>query len=332
MQRERQLQLPVYRAPRWLPGGHAQTIYPATLLWQRTPAYRRETWVTPDLDSIAVDWVDGRAGTPILVLFHGLEGGSRSHYALSLFQHFYPKGWRCVVPHFRSCGNVTNRLPRAYHAGDANEIDWVLRRIRNRNPDAPLYAVGVSLGGNALLKWLGEQGEAAGEVVASAASVCAPLDLMICGAALDTGVNRRIYTRNFLRTLKRKMLAKLQITENPFVDVDKVRAAETLREFDDLVTAPLHGYNGVDDYWTRASSKPGLTGICVPTLVINARNDPFVPVSALPGEDDVSPWVTLLQPEEGGHVGFLSGPPPGRLNWLPNTLLRYFQFHAPDAR
>ncbi|BCL74684.1 hydrolase [Jeongeupia sp. HS-3] len=331
MQRQSQLQLPVYRAPRWLPGGHAQTIYPATLLWQRPPVYRRETWVTPDLDSIVVDWVDGRAGTPILVLFHGLEGGSRSHYAISLFQHFYPKGWRGVVPHFRSCGNVTNRLPRAYHAGDANEIDWVLRRIRARHPDAPIYAVGVSLGGNALLKWLGEQGHAANDVLMSAAAVCAPLDLAACGEALDNGFNRRVYTRNFLRTLKRKTLAKLKLIENPFIDGAKVRAATTLREFDDLVTAPLHGYRSVNDYWTRASSKPGLVNVCVPTLVINAKNDPFVPAAALPGEQDVSRWVTLLQPDEGGHVGFLSGPPPGRLDWLPNTLMRYFQFYAQDA-
>ncbi|KAF0812184.1 hypothetical protein IGB42_03462 [Andreprevotia sp. IGB-42] len=332
MRHERHLDLPTYHAPPWLPGGHAQTVYPALFLWQRLTRYRREAWVTPDLDNIVVDWVDGRAGTPIVVLFHGLEGGSRSHYALSLAQHFYPRGYRVAVPHFRSCGNVSNRLPRAYHAGDSNEIDWILRRIRDRNPESPLYAVGVSLGGNALAKWLGEQGESAAELLSGAGVVCAPLDLTACGNVLDVGVNRHLYTREFLRSLKRKTLLKLKMTDNPYIDRDSVKRARTLREFDNLVTAPLHGFKSVDHYWQTSSALPLLKHIAVPTLLINSKNDPFIPASSLPGEDDVSDWVMLLQPKEGGHVGFVTAYPPGRLSWLPDVLHRFFQHHSPLPR
>lgn len=321
--------VPAYPAPSWLPGGHAQTIYPATMMWKKMPAYRRESWITPDLDSIVVDWVDGRAGTPLVVLFHGLEGSSRSHYATSLFDYLYLQGWRGVVPHFRSCGNAINRLPRAYHAGDSAEIDWVLCRIRAQHPDVPIFAVGVSLGGNALLKWLGEQGDAAAAVIDGAAAVCAPMDLAATGVALDQGFNRRVYTREFLRSLRKKTFAKLKLVDNPFLDQEGLRRATTLREFDDLVTAPIHGFEGVEHYWQAASSKPYLAAIRLPSLVINAKNDPFVPFESLPSQADVSDHVTLMQTLEGGHVGFVSGGMPGHLQWLPQTLHRFFQCHLP---
>ncbi|AZN36705.1 YheT family hydrolase [Iodobacter ciconiae] len=324
--------VPAYSAPAWLPGGHAQTIYPAVLMWKKIPAYRRESWMTPDLDSIVVDWLDARAGMPLVVLFHGLEGSSRSHYATSLFDFLYAKGWRGVVPHFRSCGNIINRLPRAYHAGDSAEIDWVLRRIRAQYPDVSIFAVGVSLGGNALLKWLGEQGDAAVAVIDAAAAVCAPVDLAATGNALDQGFNRQVYTREFLRSLRKKTFAKLKKLSDPFLDQQGLRLATTLREFDHLVTAPMHGFKSVDHYWQSASCKPYLAKIGVPSLVINTKNDPFVPAASLPLSAGVSEHVTLLQPPEGGHVGFVSGAMPGNLHWLPQTLHRFFQSHLPRPR
>lgn len=323
---------PAYSSPVWLQGGHMQTLYPATLMWKKIPAYRRESWITPDLDSIVVDWMDGRAGTPIVVLFHGLEGSSRSHYATSLFDYLYRSGWRGVVPHFRSCGNVLNRLPRAYHAGDSAEIDWVLCRIRAQYPDVPVFAVGVSLGGNALLKWLGEQGTAASAVLDAAAAVCAPMDLTATGQALDQGVNRHIYTREFLRSLRKKTFAKLKLVDNPFLDQEGLRRATSLREFDELVTAPVHGFKSVDHYWQEASSKPWLATIRLPSLVINAKNDPFIPFASLPRPEEVSDSVTLLQTQEGGHVGFVTGSLPGNLHWLPYTLHHFFQCHLPLPR
>jgi len=320
-----------YRAPLWLRGGHLQTIYASALMPRPRVAYRRERWDTPDGDFIDLDWIESReqgprakaqGATPLVVLFHGLEGNSRSHYALALMAALGERGMRGVVVHFRGCSGEPNRMPRAYHSGDAQEIEWILRRLRAQNAGAPLFAVGVSLGGNALLKWLGETGASAMTVVDRAAAVSAPVNLMISGDALGTGFNL-IYTRNFLMTLKRKALDKHALYPDLF-DAARLRAASTLREFDDLVTAPLHGYRNTDDYWTRASSKPGLRDVRVPTLVLNARNDPFLPASALPGAGEVSTAVTLEQPEQGGHVGFVSGAFPGNMDWLPQRVLKFF--------
>lgn len=231
------------------------------------------------------------------------------------------RGMQSVVVHFRGCSGEPNRLPRAYHSGDSTEVEWILRRLKGRGGAAALCAAGVSLGGNALLKWLGESGEAAARIVQGAAVISVPLDLTACGSALGRGFNR-VYTWNFLRTLRARSIAKLQRHPGLY-DAAAVGRARTLREFDGLVTAPLHGFRDTDDYWTRASSKPVLRGIRVPTLVINARNDPFLPAAALPKKDDVSPAVTLEQPETGGHCGFISGPFPGSLSWLPRHALDF---------
>ena len=256
------------------------------------------------------------------MLFHGLEGNSGSPYARALMSAVRDAGMRGVVVHFRGCSGELNRQPRAYHSGDSPEIDWVLRRLRALHPGTALYACGVSLGGNALLKWLGEQNLAAAALVNAAAAVSAPLDLMAAGNALDAGFNL-IYTRNFLRTMKRKALLKL-VQYPQLYDRDHLLASTTLRAFDNLITAPLHGYRDTDDYWTRASSKPWLARIAVPTLVLNARNDPFLPATALPRSDDVAPFVHLEQPAGGGHVGFVSGAFPGHLRWLPRRILAHF--------
>jgi predicted alpha/beta-fold hydrolase len=237
-------------------------------------------------------------------------------------------GWRGCVVHFRGCSGEPNRLARAYHSGDSAEIDWMLRRLREGIGGAPLFATGVSLGGNALLKWLGEQGPAASGVVAAAAAVSAPLDLMAAGDALGRGFSI-VYARHFLATLRRKSLAKLAHFPDLY-DARHVRAARTLRDFDNAVTAPLHGFRDTDDYWTRASSKPWLAHIAVPTLLVNARNDPFMPERALPGAHEVSPRVTREFPHEGGHVGFVSGRFPGHLGWLPQRIIAFLRQHIPQ--
>jgi uncharacterized protein len=317
-----------YRAPHWLPGGHAQTLYPL-LIKSTPPVYRRERWDTPDGDFIDLDWVDAPAPAqpgvvaPLVILFHGLEGNSRSHYAQTLMREVQRRGWCGVVPHFRGCSGETNLKPRAYHSGDYLEIDWILRRLQARHGAGPHYAVGVSLGGNALLKWLGKSGEAAAGVIAAAASVCAPVDLTAAGEALGRGFNRLVYAQHFLLTLKPNALAKLRRHPGIF-DPGRVRAARTLYEFDEEVTAPLHGFRGAADYWLRASSKPWLKRIRVPTLILNALNDPFLPAPALPTSGQVSKYVTLEYTSEGGHVGFVSGPFPGSLAWLPRRVLRFF--------
>jgi predicted alpha/beta-fold hydrolase len=228
-----------------------------------------------------------------------------------------------VVPHFRGCGGEANRLPRAYHSGDYEEIDALLAAIRARiAPGRPVFAVGVSLGGSALLNWLGRERERALPTLVAAAAVSAPLDLTAAGTAIGQGFNR-IYARHFLSTLVPKALAMAQRFPGA-LDVKAIRRATSMRAFDDVVTAPLHGFGGADDYWRRASSKPWLDGVAVPTLVLNARNDPFIPASSLPGTESVSRAVTLEQPLHGGHAGFAMSPFPGSLDWLPSRLLQFF--------
>jgi len=325
-----------YSAPWWLPGGHAQTLYASLAAPRPRVAYRRERWDTPDGDFIDVDWVveqsavspqpsvSAAAGkAPLVVLFHGLEGSSRSHYALALMAAVRDAGWRGAVVHFRGCSGEPNRLPRAYHSGDALEIDWIVRRFRAQYAATPLFAAGVSLGGNALLKWLGDYGESATLIVDAAVGISVPLDLMATGNALGQGFNL-VYTRNFLATLRVMSLAKLERFPGLY-DASAVRASRTLREFDNLVTAPLHGFKDADDYWTRGSSKPGLRNIRVSTLILNARNDPLVPASALPRAGEVSAAVTLEQPGQGGHGGFVAGRFPGNLDWLPARVLGFFR-------
>lgn len=314
-----------YRAPAWLPGGHLQTLYASLLAPRPRVAYRRERWNTPDGDFIDLDWTQIRNAAdanPLVVLFHGLEGNSHSQYASALMAATRDRGWRGVVVHFRGCGGELNRLPRAYHSGDSAEIDWILRRLKLDNPSIQLFAAGVSLGGNALLKWLGEQRDAANAIVAGAASISAPVDLMASGDALGRGFNM-IYTRNFLATMRRKTLAKLALFPE-LCDRERMLDSRTLREFDNIVTAPLHGYRDTDDYWTRASSKPLLRHIAAPTLMINARNDPFLPAAALPAAGELSAKVTAEFPTTGGHVGFVTGVFPGQLDWLPQRMLNFF--------
>jgi uncharacterized protein len=314
------------RAPWWLPGGNAQTIWPALCSRPRlreAPPYRRERWTTPDGDFVDVDHLEGRPGAPGLVLFHGLESSSASRYAVAFALAAQARGWHFSVPHFRGCSGELNRAPRAYHSGDHEEIGWMLERLRGGH-GAPLYAAGVSLGGNALLRWAEEAGAAAAATVRAVAAVSAPLDLAAAGRAIDRGFNGQVYARMFLRTMKPRALAKWQQHPGLF-DRARVQAATTLFEFDDAFTAPLHGFAGALDYWRRASAKPHLASIRVPALALNARNDPFVPGASLPGPREAGPRVTLWQPAHGGHVGFAGGRFPGHVGVMPEAVIGWLQ-------
>lgn len=314
-----------YRAPWWLPDGHSQTIYARALGRKYRVQYRRERWETPDGDFIDLDWLDGPAdGFKLIVLFHGLEGCSQSHYAASLMSLAARQGWRGVVPHFRGCSGEANRLLRSYHSGDGREIDWVLRRLKRQNPQGEIYVAAISLGGNMLLKWLGEEGDAATDVVERAVAVSAPVDLVAAADELDFGIKRLLYTEYFLRSMRPKALAKIA-AHGLEIDPRAVNASLTFRQFDDLFTAPIHGFKDALHYWTSCSSKPWLKQIRVPCLLINARNDPFLPASALPTPGEVSSAVRLEFPETGGHVGFVSGKFPGHLEWLPRRILNFFE-------
>ncbi len=339
-----------YRSPRWLPGGNAQTIWPA-LFGRRhhgTPIeFRRERWTTPDHDFVDADWLDvapgspgtattppegvspglGRPGArlgedtaaPLLVMFHGLEGSTRSHYAQAFADWARRHGWRFVMPHFRGCSGELNLAPRAYHSGDFEEIGWMLAQAKARHA-GPIAAVGVSLGGNALLRWAEEAGETAAATAKAVAAISSPIDLAAGGRAIGRGFNRLVYTRMFLRTMKPKALAKLAQHPGLF-SREKLLAARDLYEFDNVFTAPLHGFRDTDDYWARGSAKPHLSLIRIPALVLNARNDPFVPGASLPGAHEAGAHVTLWQPEHGGHVGFPGGRWPGHVMTLPDAVM-----------
>lgn len=331
-----------YVAPWWLPGGNSQTLWAALSarrFLETAPVFRRERWRAPDSDFVDVDWLVGMAPTlaasrtvpsfeaaglaggdpvlrpppaceqPLLVVFHGLEGSSSSHYAQAFADVARGRGWACAVPHFRGCSGEINLAPRAYHSGDFAEIDWLLRRFAVQH-GGPVLAVGISLGGNALLRWASEMGDAARQVVAGIASVCSPLDLAASGEAIGRGFNRQVYTRMFLKTMVPKALEKLEQYPGLF-DGEALLAVRDLYEFDNVFTAPLHGFKDANDYWVRASAKPHLRQVAIPALALNALNDPFIPASSLPQAGDVSRYVTLWQPAQGGHVGFPSSRSPG---------------------
>jgi uncharacterized protein len=319
------LNLGSYRAPWWLPGGHAQTIWPALVSRSfsgATPHYVRERWDTPDGDFIDVDIQhSAEADANWLVMFHGLEGSSHSQYAEGFARVAQAAGLHFAVPHFRGCSGELNRAPRAYHSGDFEEIGWVLTRLRARS-SAPLLVAGISLGGNALLRWAEEAGHTAAAIARAVAAVCSPIDMAAGGHAIGRGFSRLTYTRMFLGTMKPRALAKLDQHPGLF-DRQRLLAARNLYEFDNVFTAPLHGFAGTEDYWARASAQPHLQTIRIPALVLNARNDPFVPVASLPRQSDVGAHVTLWQPEHGGHVGFTGGAWPGHVQTMPKAVLTW---------
>ncbi len=319
-----------YRPPPWLPGGHLQTIY-SYFRARRVPvpAFVRQRWETPDGDFIDVDRLRGAPDAPLIALFHGLEGSSASHYVRLLAGPIAQQGWRLAVAHFRGCSGEPNRLPRAYHSGDSAEVGWMLRQFAAETPQAQLAAIGVSLGGNALLKFLGETGSEAQTVLRCAVAVSAPMDLMAAGNALCRGVNR-IYGRAFLATLKKKGIDKAARFPG-LIDAERVRRARTLREFDDVVTAPLHGFRDTDDYWKRSSSKPWLRQVRVPALLLNARNDPFMPHEALPRAEELSSCIECEYTHGGGHVGFVEGGFPGHFEWFAQRIIAFVRRHLRHA-
>ena len=311
-----------FRAPRWLPGGHVQTIWPVFFSRRfdgAPPVYRRERWTTPDDDFVDIDWQGEDRDVPLLVLFHGLEGSSASHYAQAFAAEASRRGWRYAVPHFRGCSGEINRAPRAYHSGDHQEIAWMLGRCRASHRGR-IVAVGISLGGNALLRFAEEAGDGAASHLQAVAAISAPLDLAAGGRAIGRGFGRQVYTRMFMRSMKRKAFVKLRQHPGLF-DAAAMKDARDLRDFDEIFTGPLHGFAGADDYYARCSAKSRLAEIRIPALVLNARNDPFLPASALPRADEVGAHVTLWQPAHGGHVGFAQGRWPGHLKGLPGSVV-----------
>jgi predicted alpha/beta-fold hydrolase len=316
-----------FRAAGWLANRHLQTIYPS-LPWARgtRPSLERELLELPDGDVTVVDRLAGdekpNDDRPMLVLLHGLESSAESNYAQQLLKAAADRKWHAAVLHFRDCGDYRNRLPRRYHAGETNDLRYFLNKLRTEGYQGPILAVGYSLGGNVLLKYLGEDG--ALTPVDAAVAVCVPLSLQRCADALMQGFSR-VYQRHLLRRMKLAVARKFNPHTAAF-DWDRAMHAATFGEFDDAVTAPLHGFTGKDEYYETCSSIRFLGSIERPTLIINARDDPFMMPDMLPGPEDLARDVTLEISEQGGHVGFISGGTPWRPTYyLPGRVIGFLE-------
>ena len=283
---------------------------------------RRQRLELPDGDFVDVDWVGERG--PIVVVLHGLGGSSDSHYVRGILRAIARQGWRGALMHFRGCSGEPNRLPRGYHAGETGDLDFFIQRLNQDQPRTPLAVIGYSLGGNVLLKWLGERGAAA--PVRAAVAVSTPFDLANAAARVHQGLSR-IYELRMLRSLKEVMLDKTAQRILPWDD-KAIAAIRSLWEFDDRITAPLHGFQDADDYYARATCRPYLSAIAVPNLVIHAADDPFMSPTVVPGEEDLSAATRLELSRHGGHVGFVAGEPWAPRYWLemriPAFLSTYF--------
>ena len=293
---------------------HLQTLWSPLLRRPPRLRRRRETLELGDGDFVRLDWLDAAQGdaAPLAVLLHGHAGCSGSPYILGLQAALQARGWASVVLNFRGATGEPNRLARSYHSGDTGDLDALVRTLRGRWPHRPLAAAGFSLGGNVLLKWLGERGADAG--LAAACAVSVPLRLDLCATRMDRGFSRR-YRDHLLGLLKRQIEAKRDHfaatgnrAELARLDaLDGWREARSFWQFDDRVVAPLHGFAGVDDYYARSSSRQFLAAVGVPTLVIQAEDDPFMTPEVLPGPDELGDRVELVVTARGGHVGFVEG-------------------------
>jgi len=289
----------------WLPGDHAQTLWPALLRHRRRLAVDWERLELDDGDFLELAW-SGPPDGPIVLFFHGLEGGIRSHYATGIMHGLGRHGFRVCLMHFRGCGTEPNRLPISYHSGKTDDPQRLLEHVQQEFGRPPFAAIGVSLGGNVLLKWLGEQGTRTPLQCAMAISV--PFQLDAAADRLEKGFSR-LYQWYLVKSLRNSYRRKFARIESPLdVDPEKLR---TFREFDDRVTAALHGFDGVDDYYARCSCRQFLPAIRIPTLILQARHDPFLFPDTAPLEGELPEQVLLEIPRHGGHVGFVAGRLPG---------------------
>jgi uncharacterized protein len=289
-----------FRPAWWLPGGHLQTIVPHVFRLRRAPMLRRQQITLPDGDFLVLDWGPDPGG-PIVVLLHGLGGNSRSAYARVLMRALHAHGfWACTM-HFRGAGGEPNRKLRSYHMGECGDPIFVLSELRRRYSRRKLAAVGVSLGGSALLHSLAVNSE--NPIVDCAVAVSVPFRLHHAEERLNRGWSR-LYQRHILRQLRRDWQRKCRVLARPDLATD-LHEMRSFRQFDARITAPLHGYVDVDDYYDRASSYQLLRDIRIPILLIHALNDPFMRPDSLPQPDELSPCVTLEVHRAGGHVGFL---------------------------
>lgn len=313
-----------YRPAWWAPGPHGQTL--AGKFIRRPPAISltRERWETPDGDFLDLDFtMDPDPARPLVLVLHGLEGSARRGYCLETYRALLGRDVAAVGLNFRSCSGEANRRARAYHSGETGDAAWVLERLRERFPTRTLGAVGFSLGGNVLLKLLGERDDGGRGLVRAAVAVSVPYDLGAGADHLNHSTMGRLYARYFLRSLMGKARDKAHLLTERF-DLEELARAQSLRAFDDLLTAPLHGFDSAEHYYRTCSSSGYLPGIGVPTLLLHSADDPFlpagcVPVRAMEGNRHLHPVLTA----RGGHVGFVAGPPRRPRFWAEDSAAKF---------
>lgn len=310
----------------WLRNPHLQTLWPV-LVRRKIKRLNlvRERIELPDGDFIDLDWMNRDKDLPLVLILHGFEGSIESHYAKSMLRRLSSEGWRGVFMHFRGCSGEPNRLPRSYHSGETSDLDYIVNLLKQREPFAPISAIGYSLGGNVLLKWLGETGDK--NPLNSAIAVSVPFELHKAAKRIQTGFSR-CYQWYFLKCLRRRLTHKFQFIADTPIEPSEFDAIRSIMDFDNRYTAPLHGFSGVDEYYSLASSRQYLRHIQVPTLLVHAKDDPFMSEDVIPGAHELSPRVKLELTESGGHVGFVGGKYPWRPEyWLEQRIPKFLREH-----
>ena len=304
----------------WLSNPHLQTLYPSLFRKPVNIELQTERLETPDNDFVDIAYPEDNQGRIVLV-FHGLEGSLKSHYAKGMVKALYDAGLFPVFMHFRGCSGTPNRTTRRYHSAETSDPGFFLETLLQRYPDRDVYAVGFSLGGNMLLNWLSQLGVQS--PIKKAVVISVPFDLSLCEQRLRKG-----FSRIYLKHLMKKILGNLRLKYDAGLfplDYDKAKNSKTFWEFDENVTAPLHGFKGADDYYAKCSSRFYLKDIRTPTLVIHAKDDPFLSKEALPSSEEISPSLTLELSEHGGHVGFITGYNPFQpVYWAEQRAVNFF--------
>jgi len=302
-----------FSPPWWLRNPHLQTFWPVLFRRQPPLSHRPERLELPDGDFVDLCWTGPDHG-PLVIVLHGLQGSIRSPYAVGILRALAAHGIRGVLMHFRGCSGQPNRLARGYHSGETGDLRFLLSTLRQREPETPFAAIGYSLGGNVLLKYLGEAG--AETPLRAGVAVSVPLVLRTASDRLGEGLSR-IYDRYLLRALLAGAKRKAPLLQAAGLDVEAVLGSQSIRAFDEHLTAPLHGFVDASDYYTRCSSRSFLKTIRRPTLILHAADDPFMRPEVVPDASELSASVTLELSSGGGHVGFVSGP--GRY-WLEERI------------
>ena len=315
-----------FRPPWWAKNRHVQTIFPRFIQKRAKLDYRREKLPLPDGDFVNLVWAgDVQKSSGLIVMFHGLEGSIRSHYINDMAANFVKQGYAVVLMHFRGCGGEQNATPRAYHSGETEDAWYFLNWLEKKFPETRKAAIGFSLGANMLLKLLSEQPKQ--KIVKAAMAVSTPFNLGLCASSINQGFSQ-VYQAYLLKSMVNNLLIKmrnmdygklLKVTER------QIKQFKSFRDFDEHITAPLHGFVDADDYYQKCSSRNFLKGIATPTLVVHAKDDPFMHESIVPDSDFLSPSVCLEVSEKGGHVGFMYGSPWRPKIWMQQRANAFFE-------